>query len=607
MALARPLALLLLPAVGVLVWLYLRQPRGRPVVVPSLLLWSQVQTERVRAQRWRPDLSFLLRVVILLAVIFGLAEPYRPEVPSAAPRRILVVDVSAGMQATTGGSSRGERAVAAARASLRDDESVAVVRSAQRAELVLGSTAERRTVDAALADLVPGDASGGPAPGLQLARRLAAAAAEPATIEVFTDRPGAAAIAAQASDAVVHIVGDERRNVGIVSLVVQQGPFATPRQATAAVEVRNFGDKTEHRSLTIDLGDRTLAQEGFTLEPGATRRIDLGNFAAAGVVTARLQLLDAFVVDDRAVAVIAPRRVVHWAQTGLSDANLRAFERLTQALGWREFGAGAPVESPDVAIVQGGADELPVAPGVLVVQPARPLAGVKVADWLTDVRLVDWNDHHASLAGLQPTLGRSFARVRELVAPADAEVLLWGEADGRNVALAIAGATAEAPYRRTVLLAFDPGEAGLLANDDPSTTLLMAGLLAWLRPGADAASAVPVGTIVDPPAGATHVVLPSGERAPLPAGSGFELDRLGLYRFVAAAGETWVAAQLADARESQLQGSTPAAAPDRSSPVLPVARPPAGDAAWMRAAYLLALAVLGFDWWWAVRRREGVA
>src|SRR6185436_11016914 len=101
MGFAAPLALLFAGLYGVLVLLYLWERWRRRVEVPSLLLWEAVHEDVVRARRFRPDLLFLLQLLLLTGLIGGLARPYlvaagnRP----ARGRHIFVLDTSASMQA----------------------------------------------------------------------------------------------------------------------------------------------------------------------------------------------------------------------------------------------------------------------------------------------------------------------------------------------------------------------------------------------------------------------------------------------------------------------------------------------------------------------------
>src|SRR3990172_3129620 len=101
LAFAEPLALLFAGLYAVLVLFYLWERWRRRVEVPSLLLWEAVQEDILRARRFRPDLLFVLQLLLLTCLIAGLARLYLCG-PAATPiggRHIILLDTSASMQA----------------------------------------------------------------------------------------------------------------------------------------------------------------------------------------------------------------------------------------------------------------------------------------------------------------------------------------------------------------------------------------------------------------------------------------------------------------------------------------------------------------------------
>ena len=81
-----PLGLLALASIGVLVALTLFARRTRIMPVSSLLLWKQIPARPVERQRFSPDLLFVLRALLLLALAIGYLRPYVVR-PRAAERR----------------------------------------------------------------------------------------------------------------------------------------------------------------------------------------------------------------------------------------------------------------------------------------------------------------------------------------------------------------------------------------------------------------------------------------------------------------------------------------------------------------------------------------
>jgi len=162
LGLANPAGALALGAVGVLIVLHLYGRRRRAVPVGTLFLWQRVPAEPLDRRRFRPDLLFALQLGLLLALIAGLVRPYLEVATPAAERvRLLVVlDVSASMQAREEGGTRFELARRRARAlvaQLLTGDEVMLVTAAERAHVVLAWTADHTRAQDRLEALEPLD------------------------------------------------------------------------------------------------------------------------------------------------------------------------------------------------------------------------------------------------------------------------------------------------------------------------------------------------------------------------------------------------------------------------------------------------------------------
>ena len=122
MGILNPAALPFVSLLGVLVLIYLRQRTRTRIEVPSLLFWTDVPEDRVRSRRFRPDLLFLLQILLLLLLIGGLLHPYwsRTVTETRGDRQILVFDLSASMQARENGVRRFDLALDQAKDVLHD-------------------------------------------------------------------------------------------------------------------------------------------------------------------------------------------------------------------------------------------------------------------------------------------------------------------------------------------------------------------------------------------------------------------------------------------------------------------------------------------------------
>src|SRR5262249_56917319 len=81
--------------------------RSRVTAVSSLLLWKHLPARPVERQRFRPDLLFVLRLLLLLALVGGYALPWigHPGTGTAAGLAV-VLDASASMQGREAGGTR---------------------------------------------------------------------------------------------------------------------------------------------------------------------------------------------------------------------------------------------------------------------------------------------------------------------------------------------------------------------------------------------------------------------------------------------------------------------------------------------------------------------
>src|SRR5207253_1627839 len=289
--LANPAGALALGAVGVLVVLHLYGRRRRTVPVGTLFLWQRVPAEPLDRRRFRPDLLFVLQLVLLLALIAGLVRPYVESATPAAERvRLLVVlDVSASMQAREEGGTRFELARRRARAlvaQLLTGDEVMLVAAAERAHVVLAWTVDHARAQDRLEALEPLDTPTNLAAGLELA--LGELHARPETqVAVLTDLPPEASAETRAELALVDWiqVGHTDDNVAIAGVSVEAPPFRPAHDATATVLVRNYAHAARRVVLEAHVGTEVWARRELALGPRASEPVLLVDPPATGEVT----------------------------------------------------------------------------------------------------------------------------------------------------------------------------------------------------------------------------------------------------------------------------------------------------------------------------------
>src|SRR5919106_4187716 len=174
MGILNPTALPFFSLLAILLLIYLRERWRRRIEVPSLLFWQAVKEDTVRMRRFFPSLLFLAQALLLLLLLGGLLHPYRPHTVTEArgDRWILVIDVSASMQAREGHTQRFSLAQDQAKQvvqTLRPLDEAMLISVAARPRLVSGFTTDHRQLLDLLETLQPIDAPTNLDLGIELA------------------------------------------------------------------------------------------------------------------------------------------------------------------------------------------------------------------------------------------------------------------------------------------------------------------------------------------------------------------------------------------------------------------------------------------------------
>lgn len=291
-----PLGLVALVSVAPLVLLYLLRPKPSRLAVPTLafLRAEAAGTQRNRViNRLTRNLLLLLQLLVLVLLAVSLAAPYVPVSSTVAvDETVLVVDASASMATESGGSTRFDRAVAAARDAVTATTSIVVDDATGRVLLQRGTAAQARE---ALSSLPRTDTPGGLRAAINRATSIAGDDARLVVLSDFADEGEweTAVAAARAEGLRVELQqfdGGGRENVGIVDLAFGR--------ASVTATVANTGEAAASRTLT--LGDRSQSLE---LEPGDVTTATFDVPAGGGQLV--LSPGDSFPVDDVA-PVTAP-------------------------------------------------------------------------------------------------------------------------------------------------------------------------------------------------------------------------------------------------------------------------------------------------------------
>ena len=612
-----PFAFVFASLFGVLVLLYLWERWRRRVVVPSLLLWESIPEEALRTRRFRPDPLFLLQLLILTALIVGLAQPFRGATGDApAARQILLVDTTASMQTRERDMSRLDAARAAALAHLRSlpaDAEVMVLAAGQAPEVAAGFTRDRADLERALTALAASDTGGDLSVSVAVAAAARARADRSTAVHVFTDRAGDDLPATLRDDVTVHQVGTPRANLAIGGVQVFQGPFEDPRDARLHVQLHNFSNDEAHGVLTVRLEQQIIQRVGFTIAPHDARGLVVDGFTGPGRVVASLDADDALAADNVARAWLRPVAPVRVLLVSPPSPLIDELRRLARATPGFQLSVADPARlddatlaDTDVAIFHRWAPATPPTVNALYVYPPieNPLFAVR-GD-AERVEVIDWNAPHPVLASLRPLAALPLRQTRVLDPPAWSTALLWSRNAAGAFPLALAG---EVEGHRVACIAFNLEAERLLGTDNVPLLLFFMNLVAWLTPAPQDVVVAATGQVLamdDLPPGPAVVHTPRGTTQTLPADRRLlELRSAGEYTVSAGGTERRILANFFDAAESDVgqERATPgaSAAPHADATRgTPLAQPANSRA----RLWLYGLAVALFLVEWAVRRRS---
>ncbi len=586
--------------------LYMLRLRRRDVIVPSTLLWRRALADRRANRPWqklRHNWLLLLQLLILATLALALARPAVPTPLAAHGQIIVLLDVSASMQAQSDHSSRFELALRALRALadvLAPGDRVAVIAVGPTPQLLLQSgdvaTLRRLLTDVGNEGRFPldggadWDAAGALAAGL-------ASGADVTTLLV-TDAAFDADLPALPGDVRLVPVGDDAANVGIAAFALRRAGDGL----SAFVRLRNAGPAAS-RTLALYADGALVARQTIALPADGEVPLTFPGVPVTAWAEARLEEDDALAVDNRAwvalgdggsgaaLLITSGNRFLAQALRSLPDLTL------TEAAPGAQQVFDQPILNPYALVIADGplTDTLTAA-NLWLIAPGEGLCGTP-GDVITPtqsvrgqwshalLQYVDWSDVHV-------------ARARAYTLPPAADVLLE-TASGPLLW------TVEQPGRRVACLAFNLHDSDLPLR--LAFPILTANLAGWLLPqtSTDPLLALPAGQpwtpSLPPAATSAAIVAPDGARQSLDiAAPQVAFTRAGLYRLEAQTpagpvNRTFALALRAEA-ESDLR--------PRPIRVAGSILPPAADAAGWRDVsrwpLLLALSLVmleAFLWW----------
>ena len=307
--LAHPIGLLALAAVPALLLLYSLRPRRRRVVVSSSALWSEALRERQRGiglQRLLRNLSLLALLLFAIALALALADPGWVTQAAETGDTVLIVDVSASMQAREGNATRFEEARREAKRridALAGKSRMLLMASGRHPRLLSSFESNKQALHDALSGLLPTDEAGRPNAALQLGASLLQNR-EGGNMVFITDAAFDEAPDMSTRGTEYHVVGSEGRNVAITRFDLRREPGADDR-FQLLLALRNYTRDPQSVPATVRLDELSIFEEVVELPAGGRRTLVVPfSGHASGRASAHIDVDDDLAADNRAFAVL---------------------------------------------------------------------------------------------------------------------------------------------------------------------------------------------------------------------------------------------------------------------------------------------------------------
>jgi hypothetical protein len=598
MGLLNPGALYFLAIVPLLILAYLARERPRQAIVSSVLAFRALHVMRGQRFGGRPRFTwtFFLELLVLCLAVLAMARPYMLKKGNPVA---VVIDNSAAMQALTpSGKTRFENAVAAVGKALGHESGsgqVTVYLTApqphQMGATMSGIGEARDAISRARVVDAPDD----PAALAALLGQLASDS-HIGRIIFASYRSISAPVPAR----VVPIVaGEPIANYAIGFFALSRETFGTAA-LHARVTVANFSPAAQTLKVTIAGDGKAIAGGQAAVDAGEVSAIEFPNLSPAEVYRAQLGPSDGFMLDNSAYATgsaVKPVAVLFVSPTPADGTSLRSIPGVSVETRAPAAYTPGDLANFDLAIFEYTVPkELPTVNALLVMPPlgdpvfnfnGQSAASVGVAGWPTTDPLTDGVNFRL----LNFRSGEYFGQhpwMQAVVTGNRGGLMLTGSRQGH----------------RFVSTGFNPFP--YLGRQNLPMSILTLNMLGYLAGFGAQASGYRTGDPWLVPAGVNAIVLPSGRKEPVAAGTLFTpVNAQGVYQLMGAHGQKSVrAVNLADLTVSDLTNIPPISIPGAAAAAISassIVRAPL-------AAYILAaiIALIAIESLLVYRRRRAI-
>ena len=301
----RPFGLWALIAVAVFIILYLRRPKPQEKIIPSLMFIMQDAKRSKRYaffQKLMTNLLFLLQLLSILGLALVAAAPFvKLKYDVTSENTVIILDVSASMQAKENGISRFDKALEQAKKVLSGRNSIIM---AENLPLIVLENENTEIALDVLSKIKPRATTTNLGDALLLAKDILAD--KPGRIIVFSDflateGPDVEVVktAIMSEEKVINFadMSNNAKNTGITRLEV--GKYNTK------VYVKNFNKEPVQRAIRIVRDNKVITETKVTIAPNSIENFIFDT--PAGISRVELEPKDDMAADDAAYVATPPK------------------------------------------------------------------------------------------------------------------------------------------------------------------------------------------------------------------------------------------------------------------------------------------------------------
>ncbi len=302
---SRPIGLIALIGVAIFIILYLRRPKPQDKVIPSLMFIMKDDKRSKQysfLQKLMTNLLFLLQLLAILGLALVAAAPYvKLKYDVTLENTVIILDVSASMQAEEKGVSRFDKAIDEAKKVVSGRNSIIMAESTPL--IVLENENSEIALDV-LSKIRPRASTTNLGDSLLLAKDILGD--RPGRIIVFSDflateGPDIEVVRTTLSseDKIVDFidVSNNAKNVGIIRLEVTK--------YNTKVYIKNFENEMKEKTIKIMKDNKVITQTKVKIAPNSVENFIFDT--PAGISKVELEPKDDLEVDDTAYIATPPK------------------------------------------------------------------------------------------------------------------------------------------------------------------------------------------------------------------------------------------------------------------------------------------------------------